>query len=55
MKKYCDLCEPNELGAICHASNNEECPDNVYCDAEQDIHGVWLDEMEEDEYLRYGY
>lgn len=55
MKKYCDLCEPNEFGAICHASNEEECPENVYCDAKQDVHGNRLNEMGENEKLRYGH
>lgn len=55
MKKYCDLCDPDEFGAICHASEDEECPDSVYCDAKYDIHGNSLKEMSENERLRYGY
>lgn len=55
MKKYCDLCEPSEFGAICHASQDTECPDDVSCDAEYDIHGNRLNEMAEDERFRYGY
>lgn len=54
-EKYCDLCEPDEFGAICHASKEQECPDNVCCDAEYDINGNGLMEMSESERIRYGY
>lgn len=54
MKKYCPLCEPEKDGAICHGEEIE-CPDDVYCDAKYDAHGNRLNEMAEDEYLRYGY
>lgn len=54
-KKYCDLCEPYEFGAICHADEETECPVGVYCDAEYDIHGNRLNEMGKDEQLRYGW
>lgn len=54
-EKYCDLCEPGEFGATCHASEDDECPNGVYCDAEYDIHGNRLNEMAEDERRRYGW
>lgn len=54
-KKYCDLCEPDKFGAICHANEETECPSNTYCDAEYDIHGNRLNEMAENEKLRYGW
>lgn len=54
-KRYCDLCELGEFGAICHADEETECPSGAYCDAEYDIHGNQLNEMTENERLRYGW
>lgn len=50
MQKYCDFCESifpehAELGAVCHLSDGEECPADVFCDAVCDIYGYPLDEV----------
>lgn len=36
---YCEFFEPDEHGNICHASENDECPNYSECTAMYDIHG----------------
>lgn len=55
MKRYCEFCEQDEGGDICHAGDEDECPNYSDCTAEYDIHGNRLNEMAENEWLRYGY
>lgn len=53
----CEYYEEDEFGGICHAEDYCECPSEYVdtCKAEYDIHGNRLNEMGEDERLRYGY
>ena len=39
MEVYCEFFEPDEHGNICHASENDECPNYSECTAMYDVHG----------------
>lgn len=38
-KLYCEFCEPDENGDICHAGEEDGCPNYSDCTAKYDIHG----------------
>lgn len=55
--KCCSFLESDKHGDICHAGGDTECTEafEERCSAKYDIHGNSLNEMAEDERLRYGY
>lgn len=55
MELHCEFFETDEHGNICHAGDNDECPEWIECTAEYDVHGNRINEMAENERLRYGY
>ncbi len=57
IEDICEYYEEGRFGGICHAEDYCECPSKYVgtCMAEYDIHGNRLNEMGEDERLRYGY
>ena len=42
MKLYCEFCEPDENGDICHAGENDGCPNYSDCTAKYDTYGNLL-------------
>lgn len=42
MKLYCEFCEPDEDGDICHAGENDGCPNYSDCTAKYDTYGNLL-------------
>lgn len=46
MKLYCEFCEPDENGDICHAGENDDCPNYSDCTAKYDVDGNLLVEEE---------
>lgn len=51
-KLYCEFCESDENGDICHAGEEDGCPNYSDCTAKYDIHGNSI--MVEDIEIRGG-